>query len=144
VYFNVNFIVFFKLIKLHLLVSELCIYQNARCNDKKKIVFHFVVLKRRDKDIHALPTTPDSKLSSLNVSESSVTIPDVHPTSKLHNSLNIQPIPVLIRHFTDKFFAYCPLHANPPPNYILADLICLYKKKSNQINKHKRTKHKLL
>ena len=35
-YFNVNFYVFFKLIKVHLLVSELYIYQNARCNDKKK------------------------------------------------------------------------------------------------------------
>ena len=35
-YFNVNFNVFFKLIKGHLLVSELYIYQNARCNDKKK------------------------------------------------------------------------------------------------------------
>ena len=33
-YFNVNFNVFFKLIKMHLLVSELYIYQNARCNDK--------------------------------------------------------------------------------------------------------------
>ena len=33
-YFNVNFNVFFKLIKVHLLVSELYIYQNARCNDK--------------------------------------------------------------------------------------------------------------
>ena len=28
---------FFKLIKVHLFVSELYIYQNARCNDKKKI-----------------------------------------------------------------------------------------------------------
>ena len=35
-YFNVNFNVFFKLIKVHLLVSELYIYQNARCNDKEK------------------------------------------------------------------------------------------------------------
>ena len=26
---------FFKLMKVHLLVSELYIYQNARCNDKK-------------------------------------------------------------------------------------------------------------
>ena len=34
--FNVNFNVFFKLIKVHLLVSELYIYQNARCNDKEK------------------------------------------------------------------------------------------------------------
>ena len=33
-YFNVNFNVLFKLIKVHLLVSELYIYQNARCNDK--------------------------------------------------------------------------------------------------------------
>ena len=41
VYFNVNFNVFFKLIKVHLLVSELYIYQNARCNDKKnKIAIH--------------------------------------------------------------------------------------------------------
>ena len=36
-YFNVNFNVFFKSIKVHLLVSELYIYQNARCNDKKKL-----------------------------------------------------------------------------------------------------------
>ena len=28
---------FFKLIKVHLLVSELYIYKNARCNDKKMI-----------------------------------------------------------------------------------------------------------
>ena len=34
-YFNGNFNGFFKLIKVHLLVSELCVYQNARCNDKK-------------------------------------------------------------------------------------------------------------
>jgi len=34
-YFNVNFNVLFKLIKVHLLVSELYLYQNERCNDKK-------------------------------------------------------------------------------------------------------------
>jgi len=34
VYFNVHFHVFYKLI-VHLLVSELYIYQNVRCNDKK-------------------------------------------------------------------------------------------------------------
>jgi len=38
VYFDVNFNVFFKLIKVHLLVSELYIHQNTRCNDKKNIV----------------------------------------------------------------------------------------------------------
>ena len=37
VYFNINFNVFFKFIKVHLLVSELQIYQNARCNDRKKL-----------------------------------------------------------------------------------------------------------
>ena len=37
VYFNVNFNVFFKLIKVHLLVSELYIYQNAWCNDKNTV-----------------------------------------------------------------------------------------------------------
>ena len=34
-YFNVNFYVFFKLIKVHLLVSEMYIYQNARYKNKK-------------------------------------------------------------------------------------------------------------
>jgi len=33
--FHVNFNVLYKLIKVHLLVSELYIYQNARCNEKK-------------------------------------------------------------------------------------------------------------
>jgi len=32
---------FFKLIKVRLLVSEPYIYQNARCNDKKKFAFSF-------------------------------------------------------------------------------------------------------
>ena len=36
-YFDVNFNVFFKLIKVHLLVSELYIHQNPRCNNKNKI-----------------------------------------------------------------------------------------------------------
>ena len=35
-YFNVNFNVFFKLIKVHLLVSELYIYHYVRCKDEKK------------------------------------------------------------------------------------------------------------
>ena len=34
-YFNVNFNVVFNLIKVHLLVSELYISQNAQYNDKK-------------------------------------------------------------------------------------------------------------
>ena len=33
-YFNVNFNGFFKLIKVHLLLSELYVCQNARWNDK--------------------------------------------------------------------------------------------------------------
>ena len=37
-YFNVNFNVFFKLIKVHLLVSELYMYQNPRRNDKTKAI----------------------------------------------------------------------------------------------------------
>jgi len=35
VYFNINFNVFFKIKKVHLLASELYLYQNARCNNKK-------------------------------------------------------------------------------------------------------------
>jgi len=35
---------FFKLIKVHLLVSELYIYQKVRCNDIKKIVTLFLHL----------------------------------------------------------------------------------------------------
>jgi hypothetical protein len=65
------------------------------------------------------------------------------PTSHLHNSLNVQPIPVLIHRLTDKFFAHCPSHPNPLVqqigNYALADLTNLYKK-----YKHKRSKHLLL
>jgi len=38
-YFNVNFNVFSKLIKVHLFVSELYIYQTALCNDKKMRTF---------------------------------------------------------------------------------------------------------
>ena len=39
VYFNANFHVFFKIKKVHLLVSEHYIDQNARRNDKKKTRF---------------------------------------------------------------------------------------------------------
>ena len=35
-YFNLNFSVFFKLIKVHLLVNELYVHQNASRNNKKK------------------------------------------------------------------------------------------------------------
>jgi len=37
-YFTENFNVFFKLIKVHFLVSELYMYQNARCNDRKTLM----------------------------------------------------------------------------------------------------------
>ena len=39
-YFNVFF---FKLINVHLLVSELYIYQNIRCSDKKKSHMSFIL-----------------------------------------------------------------------------------------------------
>ena len=72
------------------------------------------------------------------------------PTSHLHNSLNVQPIPVLIHPLTDKLFAHCPSlpltapHTPNPPvqqirNYTLADRTNLYKR-----YKHNRTKHILL
>ena len=35
------------------------------------------------------------------------------PNSHLHNSLNTQPIPVLVHGLNDKFFAHCPSHPNP-------------------------------
>ena len=48
------------------------------------------------------------------------------PTSHLQNSLNIQPIPVLIHRLTDEFFAHCPLHSNllvqQTGNYTLAEV----------------------
>ena len=40
-YFNVNCNVFFLNKKVHLLVSEFFIYQNARCNNKKKEFFSY-------------------------------------------------------------------------------------------------------
>ena len=55
--------------------------------------------------------------------------------SDLHNSLNIQPNPVLIRHVTDEIFAHCPSRPNPLVqqiyNYTLADLANFYKKNVN-------------
>jgi hypothetical protein len=65
------------------------------------------------------------------------------PTSNLHNSLNIEPVRVLIHRLADKFFAHCHLHPNPLVQQIgnctVADLTNLCKK-----YKHKRTKHILL
>ena len=57
-------------------------------------------------------------------------------TSQLHNSLNIEPIPVLIHRLTDKIFRPLPLTLQPPSpiNMELADLTNLYIK-----CKHKRT-----
>ena len=46
-YFNVNFNVFF-LKKGHLLVSELYIYQNARCNNKKLETLGFQCFPKPD------------------------------------------------------------------------------------------------
>ena len=57
-YFNVNFNVFFKLIKVHLLVSELYVYQNARCNDKKNVQGRFSrngVLHENEEAVNLLP-----------------------------------------------------------------------------------------
>ena len=47
-YFNVNFNVFFKIKKVHLLVSELYIYQNARCNNKKNDIGPFGLIQGRE------------------------------------------------------------------------------------------------
>jgi hypothetical protein len=89
-----------------------------------------------------LPQTPT--LSNLNVSESSVTIPDVPPFSHLHCTLNIQPFPVLIHRLTDKFFAHCPLHSNSPAQqigtYAVADRTDLY----NKYNHNRKEAHTAL
>jgi len=42
--FKVNFYVFFKLIKVHFLVSELYIRQNALCNDKNRLNMYSINL----------------------------------------------------------------------------------------------------
>jgi hypothetical protein len=51
--------------------------------------------------------------------------------SHLQNSLNIEPIPVLIHTLTDTFFAHCLLHTKPLVqqigNYTLAELTDLCK-----------------
>jgi hypothetical protein len=56
VHFNVNFNVFFKLIKVHLLVSELYIYQNARCNNKKSRVHNFTKAPKKIIEINITQT----------------------------------------------------------------------------------------
>ena len=87
VYFNINFNVFFKLIKVHLSVSELYIYQKAGCKNKKKttivelfkknpefysILFTITVCKRnfgrtasRVRWIHVSPSQNNSSKSIL-------------------------------------------------------------------------------
>ena len=69
--------------------------------------------------------------------------PGCTPTSHLHNSLNIEPNPILIYRLINKFFAHCPSHPNPPVqhigNYTLADLTNMYRKYI-----HKRKKFILL
>ena len=91
------------------------------------------------------PTTSDSKLSSLNISESSITVPKSTPNSNLHNLQNTEHILILIHRLTDKFSTRCHSHPKPPVqqigNYTLADLTKLYKKYKP---KHKRKKHILL
>ena len=44
-YFNLNFNVLFKLINVHLFVSELYIIQTARCNDKKRDKYILIFCK---------------------------------------------------------------------------------------------------
>ena len=44
-YFNVNFYVFLNK-NVHLLVSELYIYQNVRCNNKKKVRSLYLLFHR--------------------------------------------------------------------------------------------------
>jgi len=48
------------------------------------------------------------------------------PPSHLHDTVHIQPIPVIIHRLRAKFFAHCPLHPNPLVQQIgnntLADL----------------------
>ena len=48
VYFNVNFNVFFKLIKVHLLVSELYIVRNDRLLIMGRVLFNSSILRDRE------------------------------------------------------------------------------------------------
>jgi len=52
------------------------------------------------------------------------------PTSHLHDTLNLQPIPVFIHRIRAKFFAHCPSHPNPPVqqmgSFTPADLTVMY------------------
>ena len=69
--------------------------------------------------------------------------PRLTPTSHLHDSLNTEPIPVIIHRRTATFFAHCPSHpkllVQQIGHYTVADLTTLYKK-----YKHHRPKHILL
>ena len=74
---------FFKIKKVHFLVSELYIYRNARCNNKKSCVKH---LKIKSK-LKAIPKTHvDHRVSSTDALNSgvkkSVTVSFYMPTSK--------------------------------------------------------------
>jgi hypothetical protein len=86
-----------------------------------------------------LPATYNSKLSSLNISPTSLIIPHVPPLQNQHNFLNIELIPFLIHPHKEKFFDNCPLRHNPTVqqigNYTIADLADWYK----NINVHVRS-----
>ena len=61
------------------------------------------------------------------------------PTSHLHGTLNIAPIPVMIHRLTAKFFAHGPFQPNPLVqqigNYTLADRAAAYKKYKHKSNR---------
>ena len=56
--------------------------------------------------------------------------PPQYPSKDTDGYLNNQPIPVINHRLTDRFFAHCPSHPNPPVkqiwNYSPADLTNLY------------------
>ena len=64
---------FFKLIKAHLLVSEIYIYQNGRCNDKNKQIMNeererYVFQHGTDgRNIYQLHTAQTTILKMMNV-----------------------------------------------------------------------------
>jgi hypothetical protein len=113
-------------------------FQEGRDGSVNVFELLFVTIYAYNPVIHALPATSDSRLSNLHTYlRVTGNHPRPIPTSKLHNSLNTQPISVLIHCLTDKFFAYCHLQPNPLVrqigNYTLADLTNLYKKYNHEL-----------
>ena len=97
--------------------------------------------------LSGVPPSPSNYLSHQVIQSRCLQVignyPTCTPTSHLHDTLNNEPIPVIIHQLKAKFFSHCTSNPNPLVQqitiYTLTNLTTIYKK-----YKHKGPKHILL